>query len=213
MLERTEEDCPVPRISEQDMAQTRRRIVDAASPRFRTDGIDAIGIAALMKDAGMTHGGFYNHFASKDALAVAVFEDAFATSLATLARATDEADPERPSLAETVDAYLSPGHRDMPGGGCPSAALVTDAGRHGPAIQAAYAEGVNGYIAGFDAAQQLEATERGEALDPEAARRRSIALLSEIVGAIVLSRAIRLVDPDLSDEILAVNRQRHHQEH
>jgi TetR/AcrR family transcriptional regulator, transcriptional repressor for nem operon len=202
----------MPRISEQDMAQTRQRIVDAASPRFRTDGIDGIGISALMKGAGMTHGGFYNHFASKDALAVAVCEDAFAASLATLARTIDEADPDRPSLAETLADYLSPEHRDMPDGGCPSAALVSDAGRHGPAIQAAYAKGVEGYIAGFDAAQQLEATERGEALDPEEARRRSIALLSELVGAIVLSRAIRLVDPDLSDEILAVNRQRHHHE-
>ena len=197
----------MPRISEQDMAQTRQRIVDAASPRFRADGIDAIGIAALMKAAGMTHGGFYNHFASKDALAVAVCEDAFAASLAVLARTVDEADPDRPSLAETLARYLSPEHRDTPDGGCPSAALVVDAGRHGPAIQAAYAKGVEGYIAGFDAAQQLEAAERGEALDAEQARRRSIALLSEIVGAIVLSRAIRLVDPDLSDEILAVNRQ------
>ncbi|WP_214403439.1 TetR/AcrR family transcriptional regulator [Pseudonocardia lacus] len=202
----------MPRISEQDMAQTRQRIVDAASPRFRTDGIDGIGISALMKGAGMTHGGFYNHFASKDALAVAVCEDAFAASLATLARTVDEADPDRPSLAETVADYLSPEHRDMLDGGCPSAALVSDAGRHGPAIQAAYAKGVAGYIAGFDAAQQLEATERNEVLDPEEARRRSIALLSEIVGAILLSRAIRHVDPDLSDEILAVNRQRHDHE-
>jgi len=191
------------------MAQTRQRIVDAASARFRADGIDRIGISALMKGAGMTHGGFYNHFASKDALAVAVCEDAFAASLATLARTIDEADPDRPSLAETLADYLSPEHRDMPDGGCPSAALVSDAGRHGPAIQAAYAKGVRGYIAGFDAAQQLEATERGEALDPDEARRRSIALLSEMVGAIVLSRAIRLADPGLSDEILAVNRQRH----
>lgn len=202
----------MPRISEQDMANTRQRIVDAASPRFRAEGIDGIGIAALMKGAGMTHGGFYNHFASKDALAVAVCEDAFAASLATLARTTDETDPDRPSLAETLADYLSPEHRDMPDGGCPSAALVSDAGRHGPAIQAAYADGVRGYIAGFDAAQQLEATERGEAVDPAETRRRSIALLSEIVGAMVLSRAIRLVEPDLSDEILAVNRQRHHQE-
>jgi TetR/AcrR family transcriptional repressor of nem operon len=202
----------MPRISEQDMAQTRQRIVEAASPRFRTAGIDGIGIAALMKGAGMTHGGFYNHFASKDELAVAVCEDAFAASLATLARTVDETDPDRPSLAETVADYLSPTHRDLPDGGCPSAALVGDAGRHGPEIQAAYARGVAGYIAGFDAAQQLEATERGEALDPDEARRRSIALLSEMVGAIVLSRAIRLVEPALSDEILAVNRQRHHQE-
>ncbi|MGY1857140.1 TetR/AcrR family transcriptional regulator [Modestobacter sp. SYSU DS0290] len=202
----------MPRISEQDMAQTRQRIVDAASARFRADGIDGVGIAALMKGAGMTHGGFYNHFDSKDALAVAVCEDAFATSLATLARTTDTTDPDRPSLAETVAGYLSPGHRDMPDGGCPSAALVTDAGRHGPAVQAAYASGVAGYIAGFDAAQQLEATERGEAIDPEEARRRSITLLSEMVGAMVLSRAVRLADPDLSDEILTVSRQRHEHE-
>ncbi|MFI5953837.1 TetR/AcrR family transcriptional regulator [Cryptosporangium sp. NPDC051539] len=199
----------MPRISEQDMARTRQRIVDAASPRLRADGIDGIGIAALMKGAGLTHGGFYNHFASKDALVVAVCEDAFAASLATLARTVDEANPDRPSLAQIVADYLSPEHRDQSDGGCPSAALVSDAGRHGPEIQAAYAQGVVGYLEGFDAAQQLEATERGETLDPEEARRRSIALLSEIVGAIVLARAIRLGDPDLSDEILTVNRQRH----
>lgn len=70
-----------------------------------------------MKDAGLTHGGFYNHFASKDELAVAVLEDAFATSLAMVARPRDETDADRLSLAETLAGYLSPGHRDRPGGG------------------------------------------------------------------------------------------------
>lgn len=197
----------MPRISEQDMAQTRQRIVDAASPRFRADGIDGVGISALMKSAGMTHGGFYNHFGSKDDLAVAVCEDAFAASLGVLARTVDDGDPDRPSLAETLASYLSPEHRDLAQEGCPSAALVVDAGRHGTAIQAAYAEGVKGYVAGFTAAQEHEATAGAEDLDPRETRDRSIALLSQIVGAMVLSRAVRLADPELSDEILDVNRE------
>jgi TetR/AcrR family transcriptional repressor of nem operon len=197
----------MPRISEQDMAQTRQRIIDAASPRFRADGIDAIGIAALMKDSGMTHGGFYNHCASKDDLAVAVCEDAFAASLAVLARTTDDEDPDRPSLEDTIAGYLSPGHRDLPDGGCPSAALVTDAGRHDTAIQRAYAEGVEGYVAGFGAAMELEAAD-ADALDPAETRDRSIALLSTIVGAMALSRAVHRADPDLSDEILEATRRR-----
>lgn len=195
----------MPRISEQDMAQTRQRIVDAASAKFRAGGIDAVGISSLMKDAGMTHGGFYNHFASKDDLAVAVCEDAFAASLSRLARTVDVEDPGRPTLAETLDRYLSPRHRDLADGGCPSAALVGDVGRHGTAIQAAYAAGVEGYIAGFTAARERDAA---DGLDPEEMRAGSIALLTEIVGAMVLARAVKLADPELSDEILEVNRQR-----
>lgn len=195
----------MPRISEQDMAQTRQRIIEAASAKFRADGIDAVGISALMKDAGMTHGGFYNHFASKDDLAVAVCEDAFADSLASLARTVDDDDPDPPSLAEVLARYLSPRHRDLADGGCPSAALVSDAGRHGADIQAAYAAGVNGYVAGFTAARERDASDE---VDPEKSRARSIALLTQIVGAIALSRAVRLADPELSDEILEVNRER-----
>lgn len=102
--------------------------------------------------------------------------------------------------------YLSTAHRDAPDGGCPSASLVTDAGRHSEAVQSTYAEGVEGYLTGFAAEFLREAEEKGHELDPAEARHRAIRLLSEMVGALMLARAVRHVEPELSDEILQTGR-------
>jgi TetR/AcrR family transcriptional repressor of nem operon len=197
----------MPRITKEDKARNRQNILDAAGRMFRSQGIDAVGVAELMKEAGLTHGGFYNHFASKNDLAVEVCGASFATSLGGLARAVEDGPGESGSpLERVVDGYLSAAHRDAEDGGCPSASLVVDAGRHSEAVQSAYADGVEGYLAGFAAEFQREAEEDGRDLDPAEARQRAVRLLSELVGAVAISRAVRHVQPELSDEILRAGR-------
>ncbi|MEV7341931.1 TetR/AcrR family transcriptional regulator [Streptomyces sp. NPDC093544] len=197
----------MPRITKEDKARNRQNIVEAASRMFRAQGIDAVGIAELMKEAGLTHGGFYNHFASKNDLAVEVCNASFDTSLGGLARTIEEGPGQAGSPLERVVAgYLSAVHRDAEDGGCPSASLVTDAGRQSEAVQSAYADGVEGYLTGFSAEIMREAEANGEKPDPSEARHRAIRLLSELVGAITLARAVHQVQPGLSDEILQTGR-------
>ncbi|MET8897769.1 TetR/AcrR family transcriptional regulator [Streptomyces albogriseolus] len=194
----------MPRITKEEKARNRQNIVEAAGRMFRAQGIDAVGIADLMKEAGLTHGGFYNHFASKDDLAAEVCNASFAASLGVLRQAVEEGDvPAGPPLRRVVEDYLSAQHRDAPDGGCPSASLVVDAGRHTEAVQRSYAAGVEGYLAGFagEFARERESGEGGE-VTPEEARERAVLLLSRMVGAMVLARAVRQVEPELSDEIL-----------
>jgi len=197
----------MPRITKEDKARNRQNIVEAAGRMFRAQGIDAVGIVELMKEAGLTHGGFYNHFASKDELAAEVCGASFAASLGGLAQAIQDGPGAAGAPLERVVAgYLSTAHRDAEDGGCPSAALVTDAGRQSEAVQRAYAEGVEGYLAGFTAEFRREAAEKGRQPDPSEARRRAIRLLSELVGAMTIARAVGNVQPELSDEILQSGR-------
>jgi TetR/AcrR family transcriptional repressor of nem operon len=194
----------MPRITGEDKARNRRNIVDAAGRLFRSQGIDGAGITDLMQAAGLTHGGLYNHFASKDALAVEVCKSSFAASLGLIAKAAEQgADESGTPLTRIVDDCLSPAHRDAPDGGCPSASLVVDAWRQSDDVQAAYAEGVEGYLAGFAA----ELSRDGD-LTPAEARERAMRLLSEMVGSVVLARAVHRVEPALSDEILSTSRER-----
>jgi TetR/AcrR family transcriptional repressor of nem operon len=197
----------MPRITKEDKARNRQNILEAAGRMFRSQGIDAVGIAELMKEAGLTHGGFYNHFASKNDLAVEVCGASFAASLGRLARTVEDGPVRAGSPLERVVAgYLSTAHRDAQDGGCPSASLVTDAGRQSEAVQSAYAEGVEGYLAGFTAEFLREAEEKGQQPEPSEARHRAIRLLSEMVGALMIARAVHHVEPELSDEILQAGR-------
>ncbi len=109
-----------------------KRIVAAAGQGFRARGIDGVGIDELMKTAGMTHGGFYNHFSSKEDLALEVLNQGFTDSLGSV-DALIRAHPRssRAALNAIIDSYLSTYHRDHPEEGCASAALAADAGRHG----------------------------------------------------------------------------------
>lgn len=188
----------MPRITKEEKARNRQNIVEAAGRMFRAQGIDAVGIADLMKEAGLTHGGFYNHFASKDDLAAEVCNASFAASLGVLRQAVEAGDaPTGPPLRRVVEDYLSAEHRDALDGGCPSASLVVDAGRQSEAVQREYAAGVEGYLDGFAA----EFAREGD-ITPEEARERAVLLLSRMIGAMVLARAVRHVGPELSDEIL-----------
>lgn len=196
----------MPRVSRQQKELNRERIVAAAGQGFRARGIDGVGIDELMKTAGMTHGGFYNHFSSKEDLALEVLNQGFTASLDSAAALID-AHPRssRAALNAIIDSYLSAYHRDHPEHGCASAALAADAGRHGIQAQAEYRRGLQGYLAAITDLLRDRARQTNTKLDPRRAREQAIALFSQLVGAQLIARAIAQADPQLSDEVLTSN--------
>jgi len=168
---------------------TRRRMIETAGRRFKSDGIDGSGIATLVSDAGLTNGAFYGHFASKDDLVASVVAQQLADQVATV--------NALPAGLASVEAflreYLSPAHRDDRAGGCPSAALLDEIGRCDEATKQAYTEGAKAMISAI--ARHLDDG------DPELARDRAIGLFMLLVGSLQAARAV--TDPELSDRILA----------
>jgi TetR/AcrR family transcriptional repressor of nem operon len=162
---------------------TRRHIVKVASERFRRDGIEAVGVAGLMAGAGLTHGGFYSHFSSKEALVCAANSDALRKSRAELAEAG-----AREGLPGIVRAYMKPVHRDRPERGCAFAALAAEIARHPKATRSALTGEVEAHVALI--AARL----------PTGDRQAAIAILAVMMGALQLARAV--ADKTLSDQIL-----------
>jgi TetR/AcrR family transcriptional repressor of nem operon len=162
---------------------THRRVVETASARFQKEGLDSVGVANLMKDAGLTHGGFYSHFPSKEAL----IEEAIVSSMeATFARLCRVA--EDGGIEEFIRYYLRPGHRDHPEKGCAAAALAAEIARHSKPTRAAFTEKTRKLISLIEARLPK----------PDAATARAI--FATLVGAIQLSRAVS--DSKLSDKML-----------
>lgn len=175
------------RISKAQAEENRNRVVVAASELFRARGFESVSVADVTRAAGFTHGGFYNHFDSKEALAAAAVVQAWAAMAAHRAGAAD--------LSELVASYLSPASRDTPGKACPAAALAGDVRRQPDGVRKAFVEGLQDMIA------ELEAPLAG---DPETRRRRAVALATRMIGALILSRAA----PDrsaLAGELLSAN--------
>src|SRR3954449_11748295 len=166
---------------------TRQRILEAAGRRFKQDGIDGAGIAAVMSDAGLTNGAFYAHFKSK--------EDLVANVLAEQLRVQRErfraAPSDRAGLESLLRAYLSPEHRDQSADGCPSAALLDEIVRRPAGTKDVFTDEV--LATADDLAARLPK-------DPDAARTDALTLLGFVIGTLQLSRA--LTDPDLSDQLL-----------
>jgi TetR/AcrR family transcriptional repressor of nem operon len=177
--------------SQVDKAASHGRIVNAAAARMRRDGTEGVSVSELMNEAGLTHGGFYRHFDSRDELVAEAIEAALGQG----ARRTDRAAKIGgiPALTAIVDGYLSQGHRDRPETGCAVAALPADVSRCGARARRAYAGQVQRYI---DLLVELipEA-------DPQANRDEALLVLAALVGALSMARAVD--DGDLSDEILA----------
>lgn len=198
----------MPRISQEQKDRNRGKIVTAAGERFRARGIDAVGIDELMSSAGMTHGGFYNHFASKEDLALEVLHQGFTDSLGEVDRMVSE-NEQSPTAAlnAIIGSYLTTFHRDHPEAGCASAALAFDAARHGTKAQMEYGRGLDGYLNAITDLLLSSAEQSGDALDPAHAREAAIALFSQMVGTLVISRAVAAACPELSDDIIASNRQ------
>ncbi len=192
------------RLTKEQAAENRQQIVETASRLFRERGFDAVAVADLMKAAGFTHGGFYNHFPSKEALAAEACSAAVAGSNGKLSERLEHETPQQESAAwrRYADSYLSANHRDNPARGCPFAALAVDVGRQDREVQEPFAQGLNravdilsGHIARVDPSEA----------DPEG-RSRALRQWSEMVGALVLARAVAQAEPALSREILHASR-------
>ena len=172
------------KVSREQMAQNRGRILTEAGRLFREKGFDAVSVAEVMKAAGMTHGGFYGHFRSKDDLIAHAIASAVGSQ-----SATDD-------ISAGIDAYLSAPHRDHPGLGCPMAALAGFMRQQAPEARASMAQVL--------AVQIATITDIMPGADPAKRRRASIGSWSAMVGALILARSID--DPALSDEILSETR-------
>jgi TetR/AcrR family transcriptional repressor of nem operon len=179
------------RYSSEHRQQTRERIVQEAAREVRAKGPDGVAIAGVMARAGLTHGGFYAHFPSKDALVAeavgAMFADARGRS-----DALDTLDDPKAALREYLQFYLSRAHRDGRDRGCPLPALSGDIARSPGAVRPRFAEGI-----GALSARLAELLTRIGAERPEA---EANALLAQLVGAVSLARAI--ADTEQSDAIL-----------
>ncbi|WP_291589421.1 TetR/AcrR family transcriptional regulator [Comamonas sp. UBA7528] len=195
------------KVSKAQAAENRAGIVDAAARLYREHGLAGVGVADITRDAGLTHGGLYRHFESKDALAREACLRAFdwtITPLEALDAPRADAGPEQ-LLQSLVDSYLSTTHRDHPGNGCPAAALAVDAARAGPEMSAVFAQGVEQNIQRFTRALMPASARDQRPATPEE-RARTIAMLSSMVGALVLARATAAGNPALSEEILTTLR-------
>lgn len=178
------------RVSRAEAAQNRERIIEVAAKLFRERGFDGIGVADLMKSAGLTHGGFYGHFASKEDLIAQACARAQACSLDTLQQAAERGGEN--GLSALASAYLSLSHRDQPGEGCVLAALGAEAARHGSPIRSTFTGGVRSAL---DLLMQLVPGK-----SKRAKRERALATYASMIGAQVLARAVD--DPELSEEVL-----------
>jgi TetR/AcrR family transcriptional repressor of nem operon len=179
------------RKSRQETAETRQRIVEAASAEFRRNGIDGTGLANLMAAAGMTHGGFYKHFESKEqvvkeSLALAIEE------MVESLRSTVSASPGKRGLHAAITNYLSTGYRDDPAGGCPFVALGSDMARSSDAVREATTAGFLDMVDVI--ASQLDSK------SPAVAKKDALVMLSTMIGAATMARVVN--DPELSESIL-----------
>lgn len=169
------------RVSREQVAINRQKILEAASRLFRERGYDAVTVADVMSAAGLTHGGFYGYFKSKDELIAQTLEHVFGQGEA------GEAD-----LVRYAARYLSGEHRDNLAGGCPTAALGAETVRQTPEARAAMAAGLK---------KQIERLSARGSNDAAQARRAAIGGWSAMVGAVILARLVD--DPVLSDEVLS----------
>ena len=182
------------RYSSDQKLQTRNRVLKAAAAQIRTHGPQGVGVAALMQEVGLTHGGFYAHFASKDALIAAAVKTMFEDAAAQRHRAIEERSGPA-ALGTFIDSYLSPDHRDRPDRGCPVACLLGQSSQLPALARPAFDTGVRGMV-------RLMASYLPDTTpDPMAL---ASSLIAELAGALALSRAVE--DEALSLRLLEQSR-------
>ncbi|MDP3520664.1 MAG: TetR/AcrR family transcriptional regulator [Hydrogenophaga sp.] len=169
---------------------THERIVAVAARAIRRSGYDGTGVADLMKEAGLTHGAFYAHFTSREAMLAEAASSAFAQSAAALAKVTSGAPPEQ-ALASLLTAYLSKSHQEQVATGCPLAALGSETSRQMPDVRRAATRHVKEVI---DLVARLS-PDWGQ----PGAHQRALVTVSTMVGALLLARAVD--EPGLSDSL------------
>jgi TetR/AcrR family transcriptional regulator, transcriptional repressor for nem operon len=183
------------RYSREHKLETHARIVKKASVRLREKGAHGIGVADLMKEAGLTHGGFYAHFDSREALVIEAFAHAMDRSTERWRKLAEQTAPEK-RLAAIVDSYLTSIHRDDPGHGCAIPTLGAEIAREGPKTRKAFAAKLEQMI-DMLAAQIPD-------VPPKAARKQAMAAIATMMGTLVLSRVAG--NGEFSDEILGAGR-------
>jgi TetR/AcrR family transcriptional repressor of nem operon len=184
------------RYSKEHKQETHTRIVRKASVRLREKGAHGIGVADLMKEAGLTHGGFYAHFDSREALVIEAFNYAMDRSTERWRKLAEQTPPEK-RFAAIVDSYLTTLHRDDPGHGCAVPTL-------GPEIARESAKTRKAFAARLDEMIEMMADQVPE-LPRKAARAQAIAAIATMAGALVLSRVAG--SGEFSEEILGVGRE------
>lgn len=184
----------MPRASREDAARHRQEIIAAASRLFRDRGIDGVSVPELMEAVGLTHGGFYRHFTSKDELVALALDEAFDQSRQIGMKIRAEQKDIAAARRDYIERYLSPQHRANRGAGCPNAALCGDIGRNEPKdpLHHTYGRNLTDALARF--------TGMMPDANPAKARQNAINTLASLVGAMVMARASQ-GDP-ISDEIL-----------
>lgn len=186
------------RYSESHKQETRNKVLKAAAAAVRAKGPDGLAVADVMAEAGLTHGGFYAHFPSKEALVVAALEEAFDQSRRRFARLT-QGMANSEALAAFVDAYVSMEHRARREMGCPITALSSDLPRQPQAVRDAFDTGVRAMIGRL-------AAWLPDDVAPVQREGLAVSLLAEMAGAVTLSRA--LSDEQLAEQLLSESRRR-----
>ena len=181
------------RVTQQEKDKSHARIVEAAARLLRERGIESTSVADVMGAAGMSHGGFYRHFADKDGLVDAALNSAFAEFSSELEARLLRDDPEK-AVSGYRAHYLSRGHADHPGLGCPVAALGGEAARGFGALKTAFGAGVN---------RMISLLGRGQRGTPQERRERAAREFAMLVGAMVIARAS---DPRTARMVLAACR-------
>ena len=184
------------RYSREHKLETHARIVKRASVRLREKGAHGIGVADLMKDAGLTHGGFYAHFDSREALVIEAFAHAMDRSTEHWRKLAERTPPEQ-RVAAIVDSYLTPVHRDDPGHGCAIPALSAEIARESPKTRKAFAAKLEQMIDAL--AVQIPDLPR------KAARKQAMAAIATMMGTLVMARVAG--NGEFSDEILNAGRE------
>jgi TetR/AcrR family transcriptional regulator, transcriptional repressor for nem operon len=184
------------RYSKEHKLETHARIVKKASVRLRERGAHGIGVADLMKEAGLTHGGFYAHFDSREALVIEAFAYAMDRANERWRKLAAETPPEA-RLATIVDSYLSAVHRDDPGHGCAVPTLGAEIARESPKTRKAFATRLERMV-DMIADQILDVPRK-------AARKQAMSVVATMMGALVMSRIAG--SGEFSDEILGAGRE------
>ena len=184
------------RYSREHKQETHVRIVRKASVRLREKGAHGVGVADLMKEAGLTHGGFYAHFDSREALVIEAFAYAMDRSMERWRKTCEQISPDK-RLAMIVDTYLTPLHRDDPGHGCAVPTLGAEIARESPKTRKAFSAKLEQMI-DMMAEQMPDASGK-------VARKRAAATLATMMGTLVLSRIAG--SSEFSDEILSAGRE------
>lgn len=183
------------RYAENHKQETHQRLLKIAAKTLREKGPDRLGVAEIMRSAGLTHGGFYAHFRSKDALVTEAMREIFA-QMAARSQKLLAGLPPRHALATFIDSYVSSLHRDNPAEGCPVAGLNSDLPRQSKKIRDAFDDGVKRMVAAMEDRIAAAGLDDAHTLAP--------AIVSAMIGAVGLSRAVS--DRNLSDELLAAAR-------